>query len=186
VSINLNSTTNGNATAIAGLTSNLQMVTGGAGNDTLTGYSSKSTILVGLGGNDTLVGGSQRDLLLGGSGADALTGSGGDDLLVASQTNFDAQRNALIAVYNEWTSNRTFAQRTANIWGNGTGSRSNGEFYLNSDSSDQVTDTVFADGNVDSLIGGLGQDWFFADLADSTDFSGSGTSPDKLNRPIAP
>ncbi|MFM2217406.1 MAG: hypothetical protein RL240_1724, partial [Planctomycetota bacterium] len=186
VSINFNSTTNGNATAIAGLTSNLQMVTGGAGNDTLTGYSNKSTILVGLGGNDTLVGGNQRDLLLGGTGADALTGSGGDDLLVASQTNFDAQRNALIAVYNEWTSARTFAQRTANIWGNGTGSRSNGEYYLNSDSSDQVTDTVFADGNVDSLIGGLGQDWFFANLADSTDFSGSGTSPDKLNRPLAP
>jgi ELWxxDGT repeat protein len=186
VSINLNSTTNGNATAIAGFTSNLQMVTGGAGNDTLTGYSNKSTILVGLGGNDTLVGGSQRDLLLGGSGADALTGSGGDDLLVASQTNFDAQRNALIAVYNEWTSARTFAQRSANIWGNGTGSRSNGEYYLNSDSSDQITDTVFADENVDSLIGGSGQDWFFANLADSTDFSGSGTSPDKLTRPLAP
>jgi hypothetical protein len=186
VSINLNSTTNGNATAIAGFTSNLQMVTGGAGNDTLTGYSNKSTILVGLGGNDTLVGGSQRDLLLGGSGSDALNGSAGDDLLVASQTNLDAQRNALIAVYNEWTSARTFAQRTANIWGNGTGSRSNGEYYLNSDSSDQVTDTVFADENVDSLIGGSGQDWFFANLADSTDFSGSGTSPDKLNRPLAP
>lgn len=186
VSVNLASTTNGNATAITGRTTNMQMVTGGAGNDILVGQSSKSTILVGLGGNDNLTGGTQRDLLLGGLGADTLNGSSGDDLLVASLVSFEAQREALIAIYNEWNSTRTFAQRTANLWGSGTGTRSNGSTFLNSDANDAVTDTVFADGDIDSLTGGSGQDWFFADLADSNDFISTGTAPDKLNRPLSP
>lgn len=186
VNVNLASSATGNATAIAGLASNLQMVTGGMGNDTLTGQAAKSTILVGLGGNDTLFGGTQRDLLFGGLGSDVINGGAGDDLLVASYTSLETQRTALMAIYNEWISARTFAQRTANIWGNGTGTRANGSFHLNSDPNDQVTDTVFADGDVDSLVGGLNQDWFFADLADSNDFSGSGTSPDKLDRPLSP
>jgi ELWxxDGT repeat protein len=186
VSVNLASTTNGNATAITGRTTNMQMVTGGAGNDILVGQSSKSTILVGLGGNDNLTGGTQRDLLLGGLGSDTLNGSSGDDLLVASLVSFEAQREGLIAIYNEWNSTRTFAQRTANLWGSGTGTRSNGSTFLNSDANDAVTDTVFADGDIDSLTGGSGQDWFFADLADSNDFSSTGTAPDKLNRPLSP
>jgi Ca2+-binding RTX toxin-like protein len=186
ISVNLASSSSGNATAIAGRTTNIQMVTGGAGNDTLIGQASKSSILVGLGGSDTLIGGTQRDLLFGGLGGDTLNGSSGDDLLVASYVSFEAQREALISIYNEWNSTRSFAQRTANILGSGTGPRSNGSYFLNSDVSDAITDTVFADGDIDSLTGGLGQDWFFADPNDSTDFSGTGTAPDKLNRPLSP
>lgn len=186
VGVNLASSNSSNATAITGRATNIQMVTGGAGNDTLVGQASKSSILVGLGGNDILTGGTQRDLLLGGLGADTLNGSSGDDLLVASFVSFETQRDALLAIYNEWISTRTFAQRTANIWGNGTGPRSNGNSFLNSDPSDAITDSVFADGDIDSLTGGSGQDWFFADLNDINDFSGTGTAPDKLNRPLAP
>ncbi|MFM8174835.1 MAG: hypothetical protein ACKN81_14940, partial [Pirellulaceae bacterium] len=61
------------------------------------------------------------------------------------------------------------------------GVRSNGENFFNSDPSDSITDTVFADSDADSLTGGLNQDWFFASLNDLTDFVGTGTSPDRKN-----
>ena len=181
VSVNLSATTVANATAISGLVSNMQMVTGGLGNDTLIGQAAKSTILIGLDGNDTLTGGSQRDLLLGGSGIDKLSGAAGDDLLVSGTTSYDRNRDALVAINSEWISTRTFALRTANIWGNGTGTRNNGDFQLNSNPSDSITDTVFADSDVDSLTGGLNQDWFFASLDDTTDLTG-GALPDRLDR----
>jgi Ca2+-binding RTX toxin-like protein len=181
VSVNLSVATAANATAIAGILSNLQMVTGGLGNDTLIGQATKSTILIGLDGNDTLTGGSQRDLLLGGLGIDTLSGAAGDDLLVSGTTSYDRNREALIAINSEWISTRSFALRTANIWGNGTGTRNNGDFRLNSNPSDSITDTVFADTDVDSLTGGLNQDWFFASLDDTTDLTG-GALPDRLDR----
>ena len=181
VSVNLSVATAANATAIAGILSNLQMVTGGLGNDTLIGRATKSTILIGLDGNDTLTGGSQRDLLLGGLGIDTLSGAAGDDLLVSGTTSYDRNREALIAINSEWISTRSFALRTANIWGNGTGTRNNGDFRLNSNPSDSITDTVFADTDVDSLTGGLNQDWFFASLDDTTDLTG-GALPDRLDR----
>jgi surface-anchored protein len=182
VSVNLALTTAANATAVAGITSNIQLVVGGAGNDTLRGQSSKATILVGLGGNDNLTGGSQRDLLFGGTGADSLIGSNGDDLLISGSSSYDVNRQALFAIYSEWISSRSFAIRTANIWGNGTGTNANGGFRLNSDPSDSISDTVFADADIDGLTGGLNQDWFFASVNDTDDFNGVGTAPDRINR----
>ncbi len=182
VSVNLALATAANATAVAGVTSNIQLVIGGAGNDTLQGQSRKATILVGLGGNDILTGGSQRDLLFGGTGADTLIGLSGDDLLVSGSSSHDTNRQALFAIYSEWISNRSFAIRTANIWGNGTGTNANGAFRLNSDPSDSIIDTVFADNENDGLTGGLNQDWFFASINDTEDFIGTGTAPDRLNR----
>ena len=181
VSVNLSVATAANSTAVAGVTSNIQMVTGGSGNDTLRGSASKATVLVGLAGNDTLVGGSQRDLLIGGTGSDLLQSANGDDLLVSGRTAYDTNRDALAAIHSEWTSARTFVQRTANIWGNGTGTRNNGAYFLNSNSADSITDTVFADADADSLTGGLNQDWFFASVNDLTDFVGTGTAPDRLD-----
>jgi Ca2+-binding RTX toxin-like protein len=58
-----------NASEITGLASKIQIVTGGFGDDVLTGRATLSTILVGLAGNDTVIGGSQRDLLFGGTNA---------------------------------------------------------------------------------------------------------------------
>ena len=182
VSVNLAVTTAANAIGIAGVTSNIQLVIGGSGNDTLQGQASKSTILIGLGGNDNLTGGSQRDLLFGGTGADILIGSGGDDLMISGSTSHDTNRQALFSIYSEWISTRTFAVRTANIWGNGSGTNANGQFRLNSDAGDSITDTVFADGDIDTLTGGLNQDWFFASVNDTADFTGTGATPDRLNR----
>jgi hypothetical protein len=102
-------------------------------------------------------------------------------LLIAGTTAFDTDRAALLAIYAEWISNRTFAQRTANLWGNGSGTRANGNRFLNN-AADNITDTVFADSDVDTLLGGSGQDWFFASLgSDTTDFLGTGPAPDRRN-----
>ena len=180
VAVNLSIVTAGNARGISGLTSNIQLVVGGSGNDTLTGDASKSTILVGLAGKDTLTGGSQQDLLLGGFGADTIRGLSRDDLLISGATAFDNDRAALFAIYAEWISNRTFAQRTANLWGNRSGTRANGNRFLNN-AADSITDTVFADSDVDTLLGATGQDWFFASVSDVTDFLGIGGTPDRRN-----
>jgi ELWxxDGT repeat protein len=186
VLVNLGITTAGNASAVTGAMTSIAMVTGGAGNDTLTGRATLSTILIGLGGDDVLTGGSQRDLLFGGTGADILQGVGGDDLLIAGTTSFDRDRAALLLIHSEWISTRTFAQRTANIWGNGTGTRANVNTFLNSGLADGITDSVFADADNDILIGGIGgtnQDWFFANLLEVNDLVTTGATPDRRDTP---
>ena len=181
VAVNLSVNSVANATAIAGSTTNLQIVTGGSGNDSLRGNATKSTVLIGLGGNDTIVGGSQRDLLFGGIGGDLMQGGSGDDLLVSARTAYDTNHQAILGLFAEWMTVRTFAQRTANLWGNGNGTRSNSNYFLNSNSADPIVDTVFADDENDSLSGGLNQDWFFASVNDLTDFTGMGPTPDRLD-----
>src|SRR5262249_55349318 len=57
-------------------------ISGGAGNDTLTGGTAADVILGGA-GNDTITGGAGNDLLVGGTEPDRLVGSGGNDVLVA-------------------------------------------------------------------------------------------------------
>jgi len=169
----------GNSWAIGGITSLIQMITGGIGNDNLRGAANSSTILVGLSGDDILTGGSQRDLLFGGFGSDVMFGAGADDLLVSGTTLHDTNRISLTLILSEWTSARTFAQRTANLYGSGTGVSSNGGVFLNSDPLDQVVDTVFSDEDLDTLTGGLNQDWFFAVPSEIIDFVGTGSSVDR-------
>lgn len=178
VTVNLSTTNARNATAINGAMTSIAMVTGGAGNDSLTGRATLTTILIGLAGNDVLIGGRQRDILIGGSGADILHGAAGDDLLISGTTSYDRQRAALLAVHSEWISARTFAQRTSNLLGTGTGTRANGTIFLNN-AADSVTDTVFADTDTDVLTGGTNQDWFFAALAEITDPTFAGATPDR-------
>ncbi len=166
VRVNLAVATTGNATAIGGVTSNITIVMGGSGNDTLTGNSSKSSVLIGNAGNDALVGGTARDILIGGLGSDTVSGAGGDDILIAGRTLHDNNRTALLAILAEWSATlRNFSQRTSNLIGPGNADRLNGVNYLNAES-------VFSDPeSVDSLLGGSGQDWFFADLAEATDLT---------------
>ncbi|MEY2613635.1 MAG: Bifunctional hemolysin/adenylate cyclase precursor, partial [Planctomycetota bacterium] len=179
VVVNLGVTTAGNATAVTGSMTGIGMVTGGAGNDSLTGRATLATILIGLGGSDVLIGGSQRDLLIGGTGADILQGAAGDDLLISGTTLHDRDRAALLLIFAEWTSTRTFAQRTANIWGNGVGTRANGTTYLNNGAADGITDSVFADTETDLLTGGTNQDWFFAAPGEISDLVTAGATPDR-------
>jgi Ca2+-binding RTX toxin-like protein len=56
----------------------VDIISGGAGSDTLYGYAGNDQ-LSGDEGNDTLIGGAGDDLLVGGSGNDILSGGAGDD-----------------------------------------------------------------------------------------------------------
>jgi Ca2+-binding RTX toxin-like protein len=59
----------------------LMALTGGSGNDTLTGYASDD-VLVGNDGNDTISARAGNDTLYGGNGADTLSGEDGNDTLL--------------------------------------------------------------------------------------------------------
>ncbi|MEP3891007.1 MAG: CHRD domain-containing protein [Hellea sp.] len=59
---------------------NFENLTGGSGNDILTG-DMNANILDGADGNDTLIGGGGADTLTGGAGNDVLAGGGGVDIL---------------------------------------------------------------------------------------------------------
>ena len=63
----------------------VENVTGGAGDDSLTG-STAANLLVGGGGGDSLLGADGNDLLRGGAGDDVLDGGGGNDTLDAEAT----------------------------------------------------------------------------------------------------
>jgi VCBS repeat-containing protein len=132
---------------------------GNAGNDTLSGGSGGNDILVGGAGNDQLTGGPGRSLLLGGSGSDVLTGGTNDDLLIAGTTSFDTKTQALLAILSEWKrTDLSYTQRIAHLR-NGGGK--NGGTVLNST-------TVQDDGTPDTLTGGAGLDWFWANTAQDT------------------
>jgi len=112
-------------------------------------------------------------------GTDLATGGAGDDIMIAGWTSHDDQDAAWVSILAEWTSARTFAARTANIQDPGTATRSNAGNFLNR-AADTVADTVFAEaGALDNLLGQTGQDWFFSDS--TSDFNGTGTTPDKAS-----
>src|SRR5262249_5018182 len=123
---------------------------GGAGHD----------LLFGGAGDDLLVGGAGRDLLIGGVGADRIVGNADDDIIIARSTAFDLDATALTAIMAEWTSGRSYAERTANLRGVGT-TGVNGTYVLETDGPEA---TVSDDGAADVLTGSEGQDWFFANL----------------------
>ena len=174
VTVNLSSLAFGNATAIAGLLNNVQMVIGSAGADTLTAQASKGTVLVGLGGNDTLNGGTRNDLLIGGVGVDTIFGNSGDDILISGSTTYDTTPISLTRLSLEWNSTRSYADRVRNLRLIAPGpSRLNGPDYLNG-VVDAVVDTVFADTDPDSLTGGSGLDWFYGTAVEILDWGVGG------------
>lgn len=124
---------------------------GGAGNDTLWG-SNGGGVLVGGDGNDTLNARNSRNILIGGQGSDTLNGALGNNILIAGFTVYDAHQRALDAVLKEWSSNATYAQRTARIEGASGGL--NGVFSF---SKGRVVD----DNAVDSVLGDSGFNWYF-------------------------
>lgn len=127
-------------------------------------------VLVGGDGDDRLIGGSRRDLLVGGQGADRIHGRPGDDILIAGTTAFDSNDEALLAIMAEWTSDRDYFSRVANLRGDSSSpdfdDRHNDGFFLRMDGENA---TVFDDGDHDFLSGASGLDWFFANLATGED-----------------
>ena len=85
-------------------------------------------------------------MIVGGGGADTIYASqitdgaegGHGSIVIAGSTSLDP--TALLTVLSEWTSGRTLAARMANISGTGTGTRDNGNNFL------QAGTTVFDDG----------------------------------------
>ncbi len=130
---------------------------GDAGNDRIKGGAGHD-ILLGGDGKDLLIGGSGRDLLIGGAGADRIIGNADDDILLAGHTAHDAVDSALALIMAEWTSERDYSTRIANLNGTGTGERANGDAFLIA-SGDGAT--VGDDGSRDVLTGSAGLDWFF-------------------------
>ena len=149
-----------NATTIRQL-----VLTGGAGADTLVGYSTDDS-LQGLGGKDTLWGRSGSDRLDGGAGADMLYGEGGDDTYVVDDLG-DAVVEAMNAGMDTVESSVTYSlpvnvenlvltgQSAANATGNGLANVLTGNPGTNA-----------LDGGVgsDTLKGGLGNDTYHFSL----------------------
>ncbi len=152
---------------------------GGFGDDKVKGGEGND-ILFGDEGDDILYGRDGRDILIGGTGADKIYGDSHDDILIAGYTiydngynhanalSFDDRRFAIESIMQEWASNRTYAQRQANILGTGSGSswtnRKNGSHFLKSNQTSSSSNTVFDDLHEDSLWGDSGVDWFFANI----------------------
>ena len=139
---------------------------GMAGNDSLTGNDGDD-VLFGGSGNDSLFGGNGRDWLLGGSGSDTLAGGLGDDLLVSGLGNgFEDETNVsalgiewdkIDAIMNEWTGNRSYAQRIQRLL-NGIGPRNSVKLS---------SATLSNDNAIDIVLGNEGDDWFWASSNDS-------------------
>jgi Ca2+-binding RTX toxin-like protein len=171
----------GVATNVAGGIANIQSATGGSASDLLIGNDQNNILIGGNGGNDTLIGGRghdvlvggdgndlliggpNRSILIGGTGRDTLKGGSGEDLLIAGTTPWDFQgaTDALVAIRNEWIRmDESFPQRISNLRGDTSGGL-NGSFVLK-------TTTVTEAGAADTLTGGGGQNWFWADRTQDT------------------
>jgi hypothetical protein len=140
---------------------------GGAGNDRLQG-GAKDDILDGGSGNDELIGGQGRDILIGGAGVDRLVSQSGDDMLIGGllldSEPSQSRRAALLAIAAEWSSERLFDERVANL-------------------IDDLAAVVADDGASDSFMGASGFDWYFAHTsgpADELDLLNGITPSDKI------
>ena len=105
-------------------------------------------------GNDWIFGQDGRDILIGGDGRDKVFGGNGQDILIGGFTDHDDNDEALNAIRDEWTSDRSLQKRVRNIWnGSGSANRENGQYFLNGQ-------TISNDGDLDLLFGGFGIDWY--------------------------
>jgi Ca2+-binding RTX toxin-like protein len=149
VSVNLGAYgggTYGSATGVGSSVNNIQNVIGSPYNDVLTG-NNYGNVLVGGAGSDVLTGGTGPSVLIGGLGADVIHGNSGNDLIVKGYTVWDRNTTALDAIFAEWTSLDSFAQRTQYLLGP-TG-HYNGIYFLNPNTG--TTQTVFSDGTSNTV-----------------------------------
>ncbi len=127
---------------------------GGTGvNNLSVAGSSANNILVGGPGADKLTGGSGRDILIGGGGSDTLVAGTGSDILIGGRTVYNVNLAALAALMAEWQSTDSYAERVADLFGNGSNG-ANGATYLS-------PATVTADAGTSLLIGSASLTWFF-------------------------
>jgi hypothetical protein len=108
-------------------------------------------------GNDHLNSGGARSILIGGPGEDRLVGGGEDDILIGGTTDYDFNDAALLALLDEWNSERSYSNRVGNVR-TGAGPILGGTGYMLKRGV-----TVFDDGDFDRLTGSSGLDWFLFD-----------------------
>lgn len=142
---------------------------GNAGNDSITSGGGPS-ILIGGDGNDTLTGNNARDILIGGQGADVLKAGKNEDILIAGTTSYDsvssANQQALAAILAEWSrTDLGFTERMNHLTGTTPGGWNGSNLLKGGSGNFDPTNTVFNDTDVDTLTGGMGTDWFFANSA---------------------
>jgi uncharacterized delta-60 repeat protein len=134
--------------------SDVEIVMGGSGNDTLFGANAFSNVLIGNGGDDVLHGLGDRDVLVGGAGKDKLFGEAGDDLLIGSRTTYDNSLPFLATLRFEW-------QNPANDYATRISRLRAGVLGV------QITSgTVPNDSAVDTLTGDTERDWFVSHAGD--------------------
>ncbi len=137
------------------------IVTGNATLGTTIVGGSGNNVLIGGTGNDVLVGGSGNDILIGGGGVDTLSGVGGDDILIGGTLSFSNNTTGLLAIQSAWNSGDTYTNRVATLRsGVGPGNA----FAINA-----TTVTTTPNSVKDTLVGGLGNDWFWANAIDFKD-----------------
>jgi hypothetical protein len=153
----------GTATGVPGGVSNVQNVRGGKANNTLTG-NSQGNILIGGPGNNSITGGSGRSILIAGKGAGTVTGGSGDDIVIGGYTNYDSSSTAndiaLEAILAEWQSSDSYTTRISKIKAGLPGG-----YKL------VWKKMVHDNGQVVTLTGGGGMNWFFEGASDTiTDY----------------
>ncbi len=140
------------------------VVFGGSGDDTAIGNGGND-VLVGGNGNDSLSGVAGNDLLLGGRDRDSLFGGSDTDIIIAGRAReFTSVYEGVMA---EWTSDRSFEQRVANLRDSESKSedRANGESYLLRTGRNGAN--ILDDLTPQDLLRGDGaRDWFFAHITD--------------------
>jgi Ca2+-binding RTX toxin-like protein len=128
--------------------------------NTLTGNTIFANRLEGRGGNDTLIGGSGADSLDGGSGADSLIGAAGDDFYVVDDPNdriFETSGtdSVLVNVSGGYTLDAGLEHLLLGTGDSGTGNAGNNSLIGNS-----LNNTLNGFGGVNTLTGGLGDDYY--------------------------
>jgi hypothetical protein len=133
------------------------LIVGGSGSDTI--YGSFATVVSngGEGGRNLIIAGGGADTVYSSQQADGAEGGKGS-LIVSGTTSLS--QPALASVLSEWSSGRDYATRVQNILGVGTGTRSNGNNFL------QPSITVAGDAAIDQLYGDTNGDpnWFLYTL----------------------
>jgi serralysin len=128
---------------------NIENVTSGSGNDTLTGSAGANTLTSGA-GNDTLDGNGGTDTLVGGAGDDLYITDGGDTLTEAANNGTDAVQSSVTFTLAANFENLTLTG-AANLNGTGNG-------VANILTGNNGNNTLLGLGGNDTLSGGLGND----------------------------
>jgi Ca2+-binding RTX toxin-like protein len=151
----------------------IENISAGAGNDTLTGNNLGNTILGG-GGLDTIFGGSGNDVMEGGDGADNLNGGVGID--AASYENSTTAVGARLDGLANWAGAAGDSYTDVeSLIGSAQGDWLVGGASANTLSGGNGNDTIWGAAGVDSILGGLGDDLIYGGAdADSID-GGGGT-----------